>query len=257
VDLDGQGYARRIEDVLLPALTSATRAAIESDLTGKGGSELVARSGDRPKFHAAHSSAALAANTFGPFLRERAGLPIAGRVFTGETSLEVKCSTGLRGTPPTLDCLVEGPEILAVESKCTETFSPHMARFKAVYADAMTRAHPTWRDEYGRLCEDPSRYRFLDAAQLIKHYLGVRATYPDRRISLVYLYWTPTNAAELAPCAIHATEIAEFSKRVADPQVSFIPMSHRELWAAWSSPGQPAWLRRHAVALQRRYDVVV
>jgi hypothetical protein len=81
-------------------------------------------------------------------------VPIKGRVYEGQAALEVECPTGLRGTPPTLDFLVDGPEILAVESKFLETFSRHAARFKDGYADAIKPLHPSWRKEYGRLAED-------------------------------------------------------------------------------------------------------
>ena len=57
--------------------------------------------------------------------------------------LEVECSSGLRGTPP-------------------------MADFKPAYRDVVAMlADKTWRAEHERLSEDPRRYRFLDAAQLV------------------------------------------------------------------------------------------
>jgi hypothetical protein len=136
-------------------------------------------------------------------------------------------------------------------------FSPHTARFRDVYGDVMARLHSTWREEYHRLTEDATRYRYLDAAQLVKHYAGLRIGYPTRRIKLAYLYWTPINAADIAPCAIHAAEVDEFSTRVADPKVRFVAMSYRDLWAQWSEPTQPGWLQGHAEALRRRYDVTV
>jgi hypothetical protein len=80
-EVDAKGYVQRTVDALLPTFSTATRAAIEADLGGKGGSELVARADGRAKFHAAHSSAALAANTFGPFLREHTAVPFAGEIY--------------------------------------------------------------------------------------------------------------------------------------------------------------------------------
>ncbi len=79
VEVASDGYASRWDDVLIPQLDAGTKA-IEADLTGKGGSELVARGGAKPKFRAAHSSAALAANAFGPFLGDYAEVPLGGRV---------------------------------------------------------------------------------------------------------------------------------------------------------------------------------
>jgi hypothetical protein len=102
-----------------------------------------------------------------------------------------------------------------------------------------------------------ARYRHLDAAQLVKHYLGLKTQYPDRAVTLAYLYWLPTNARELAPCAIHTAELEEFEAQVADPMLTFVAMSYSDLWDAWSSSRQPRWLRQHAGTLRRRYGTAV
>ncbi len=39
-------------------------------------------------------------------------------------------------------------------------------------------------------------YRHLDAAQLIKHYLGLPNTFPGRDVTLLYLFWEPADAAD-------------------------------------------------------------
>jgi hypothetical protein len=257
IDVDAAGYVRRIDDVFVPTLSEAHRTAIKADLTGKGGSELAQRGGRLPKFHAVHSSAALAANSFGAFLRSRADIPVAGTLFPGTVRLEVKCPTGLRGTPPTLDCLVEGPNVLAIESKFLEPFSFHAARFSDAYHSAMASMHPTWRSEFGRLIEDPTRYRHLDAAQLVKHYLGLKTNYAQQPVKLIYLYWVPTNSSDVAACAIHRAELDEFSQSVRDPSVRLASMTYSELWDGWSSADQPSWLRKHAKALQRRYEMPI
>jgi len=257
VSLTPQGYVKSFDDAVLTEFSPATKDAIRTDLTGKGGSELVAKSGGSPKFHAAHSSAGLAANTFGPFLGEGHGLPLGGETFTGDKHLEVKCPSGLRGTPPTLDCLVDGPAVLAVESKFLETFEPRVAHFSHAYGEAMAAVHTTWCGEYRRLVEDPHRYRHLDAAQLVKHYLGLRKQFSNRPVTLVYLYWEPLNADEIAACSIHAGELAEFQKNVRDPKVRFVVMSHRQLWDDWAAAEQPVWLRQHAAALRRRYEIAI
>ena len=258
VRVSDTGYTEGFDQALLPNFSEQVKATIRSDLSGKGGSELLERPKAPPKFQAAHSSACLAANVFGPWLVAREELPLGSEAFRGETHLEVECPTGLRGTPPTLDCLIAGPRVLAVESKCTETFAAHEAMFRAVYHDVVASlAHPTWRAEYDRLVEDPRRYRFLDAAQLIKHYLGLRRRFTGRPVTLAYLYWEPTNAAEVATSVVHAAELAEFSRLVGDPSMRFIGMAYRTLWNDWAQRDQPSWLRAHVTALRQRYDVAV
>lgn len=248
-----KGYTKHFDDAVLETFSPEFTQAIRADLSGKGGSELVAHGQGAPKFHAAHSSAGLAANVFGPWLIGPESLPFGGEGFVGETHLEVECSSGLRGTAPTLDCVVDGPQVLAIESKCTETFDAHQADFKPAYRDVVTAlSDPTWRAEYERLTEDPRRYRFLDAAQLIKHYLGLRRQFAARHVTLAYLYWEPANAADIAACIVHAAEAAEFAQRVDDPRVQFVEMSYRQLWAQWAAEDQPVWLRNHVATLRRR-----
>lgn len=100
IEVDGKGYVKRLDDVFIPTLNQATCHAVQADLMNKGGSELVAKRGGRPKFHATHSSAALAANTFGPFLSSNESVPLGGQHFGGDVHLEVECPTGLAGTSP-------------------------------------------------------------------------------------------------------------------------------------------------------------
>lgn len=161
----------------------------------------------------------------------------------------------MRGTPPTLDCLVNGERILAIESKCTEPFHRQLARFGQAYSDAIAAAHPTWRAEYRRLVADPRRYRHLDAAQLVKHYLGLRRQFGDRPTTLAYVYWEPTNASEIAACSIHVAEIAEFRRCVQDPAVELVAISYADLWHDWALDTRPQWLREHVAALRQRYAV--
>lgn len=256
VSVDAKGYVNDFDDAVLPQFSAEVRSAIKADLWNKGGSELVAKGSGVAKFHAAHSSACLAANAFGPWLVSDAVVPLGDETWAGASHLEVECRSGLRGTPPTLDFLLDGPRVLAVESKCTEPFGTHEAAFKPAYRDIVDElADPTWRAEYKRLSEDPRRFRFLDAAQLVKHYLGLRRQFPDRPVTLAYMYWEPANAAELTACVVHAAELREFARQLKDPRVRFFGMSYRQLWKDWAAAGQPAWLRVHAAALDKRYDV--
>jgi hypothetical protein len=258
VAVDHKGYVERADDAMLPTFPATLKGAIRAALSGKGGSELLERQGARPKFHAAYSSACLAANVFGPWLARPGPVPFGGQSFAGEMYLEAECPTGLRGNPPTLDFLVAGSGVLAVESKCTETFGGHRADFEPAYEVVMdTIGDSTWQAEYRRLTEDPRRYRFLDAAQLIKHYLGLLRRFGDRPVTLAYLYWQPSNANEVGACLVHEAEVAEFGGRLKDPRVRFVPMSYAGLWEDWTNADRPGWLRDHVSALLQRYNVLV
>jgi len=73
------------------------------------------------------------------------------------------------GKSPNLDVVTEGQTgIVGVESKCTEFLCPHVAKFRPVYSDRFKDESP-WSTEMRRLINEPTRYVWLDAAQLIKH----------------------------------------------------------------------------------------
>lgn len=256
--VDEAGYVRSLSDALIPGLSTKALSAVRRDLAGKGGSELVPRRGAQPKFHAAHSSAALAASTFAPWLDAEEPLPLGEQTFQGSARLEVECPTGLRGTPPTLDLLLDGPQVLAVESKCLEPFRAHEARFSDAYDRLVAEiAHRSWQAEHWRLVEDPRRYRHLDAAQLVKHYLGLKRRGHDRKTTLAYLYWEPSNADALLECAVHRAELREFQQQVSDPAVQLLAMPYPQLWQQWGHACCQGWLQDHARRLRNRYDAKV
>jgi hypothetical protein len=104
------GYASHWEENLADNLPLTP---IISDLSAGAGCELDS------KLRAAHSSAALAINTFGPWRIDPPTLQVGGvRGFHG-LKFEATCPTGLGGTPPHLDLIAEGEVPVAVESKCT------------------------------------------------------------------------------------------------------------------------------------------
>lgn len=249
-DLDGQGYTASFADNLV---SSVETADFETDLGQGSGNELVG------KFRAAHSSSALAVNCFGPFKRRLSELRVCGS--EGFTSLrfEKKCPTGLKGTPPNLDVVIERPDhVVAIESKCTEHLSTHTARFTASYETRIldTRRESAWFREMVRLIEAPQAYRCVDAAQLIKHALGLMHGYHDRRVALLYLYWEPLNAGDYPVFEEHRSETAAFGERVAGADLALEAMTYNNLWSSWEETAAP-WLGAHLRDLRSRYAVTI
>ncbi len=164
--------------------------------------------------------------------------------------------SGLPGLPPTLDLAVTAPKgVLAVESKLTESLSTHEAVCADSYGAPMEKGSASWRADYRALRVDPRRYRYLDAAQLLKHYVGLRHTVPTGAITLVYLWWEPSNANQLAPFACHAAEVRDFVSRVEDRRLRLLAMPYPQLWKQWEEPVSPTWLRDHVATLRQRYDL--
>ena len=221
----------------------------EQDLRRGAGHEL------RMKFCAVHSSSALAVNTFALFKDRPQDLVLLGQSGFGPPSFEKELGTGLHGTPPTLDVFLQkGTEVVAIESKFLEYFTPTQAEF----ADSYTRAALPWAEDcWWNVLEDAKQtgQRNLDVAQLVKHYLGLSRLLRDNKLTsttLLYLFWEPVNATDLAICRQHRTEIEDLAKRVADSVVTFKGVSYPDLWEEWS--GLSA-LVPHVQNLKARYEV--
>ena len=250
IALDEHGYTRSLVENLVSCVEVAD---FEVDVAQGGGNELAR------KFRAAFSSTALAVNCFAPFKRNLRELHLSGLVSFSWLRFEAKCPTGLGGTPPNLDMVIErGERVIAVESKCTEHLSPHVADFAESYLDEISdaRCDTAWYCELLRLVDAPRAYRWLDAAQLIKHALGLMRTYPDRSVTLLYLFWEPLNAVDYAHFAEHRREVAAFAERVAGPALVFESMTYADLWASWDADVS-RWLRAHLRELRERYGVAI
>ena len=239
------GYAPRWEDNLLPGLPLAEiRADLESGAGGELGGKLCA----------AHSSAALVVNTFGPFRMMPGGLRLAGAAGFSASRFEAQLPTGLRGEAPHLDLLAEGDAVVAVESKCTEwmnskpaSFSPSYDRLRDMFGDS------PWYQEMLRLRAEPGKYDYLDAAQLVKHAFGLMNRYGRRPVRLVYLYWEPLDAIGWTECIDHRKEADALAAAVRMSQIQLLPMSYHELWEEWGRGTPPPHLgyllRRYALAM--------
>ena len=250
VELDRAGYVDAARDNLVPAVRLED---FEADVRRGAGGEL------KCKFRAVHSSTALAVNTFGPYRRRLCELALPGFGPFTQIEFEGRCPTGLGGTAPNLDVLLQGTqEVVGIESKLTEPLRRHRAFFQPSYhADIRDeRRRSAWFAEMCRLEKDPDRYHWLNSAQLVKHAFGLARTFPSDTVTLLYLYWEPIGA-ECFPALIqHRHEIDAFARRVAHSHPRFRAISYAELWRLWSQA--PAdWLADHIEDLQARYAVAL
>jgi len=109
---DPKGY---VEDARLILVSGVTPEMIKTDYCDGSGQEWLA------KIRAIHSSAALVANTFGRWKTDLGKLKLLGLSGFQALKLEAKCSTGLRGTPPNLDVLLQSSDgVIGIESKLLE-----------------------------------------------------------------------------------------------------------------------------------------
>jgi hypothetical protein len=212
-------------------------------LARAGGNEIASG-----KFASAESSAALAVNAFGWFLdKSRAPLlpPFPGLGDLDWPAETVEVEREMRfpwsgGRHPWLDAAVETREhLVGIESKRFEPFrSPKMAHLAEAYdRDCWGEGMTPWCAMRDALRTSPSRFRHLDAAQLVKHALGLVTQ--GRRIGkapvLVYLYAEPRRVPVEAVAA-HRDEAAAFAAEVAGAVVRFAALSWNEWLDSWQGP---------------------
>lgn len=272
---DRPHYVREPADNLIPGVSLSD---FKADLDAADGNEL--RDGrTRPaKFCASYSSSALAVNTFAPFKTYPAALTIAGiGGFTAAPKFEGKCPNGLfeesgnPSRPPNLDLLaVSADTVVAVESKFleplstkTQALSPkYVAPFLGVDGNGPI-AEAEWTEMYKRVARmtaypgDVPPYKLLDAVQLVKHYLGLKVSYPHQRRVLIYLYWEPTNAYAIDAYNRHRDEVQDFTRRVEGCDTQFVSISHAELWREWDTSSPWPGMPEHVARLRARYSFAI
>ncbi len=224
----------------------------EADLRAGDGNEL------HTKFCAVHSSSALAVNSFAPFKDRPEDLRLSGAAGAYEVSFERQLPIIRGRRPANLDVWIERSSgTVAVESKLLE----HFARKRPTFADAYQQlappvSEPSWWSVCERYWDGPPGH--LDAAQLIKHYFGLRlhqeALFAPVDLSLLYLFWEPDNADDVEECIEHRREVEEFASMVEDASVPFAWMTYADLWREWQA--DPV-LADHARRLQDRYAVII
>jgi hypothetical protein len=253
------GYLEDWADNLIDGVTPAD---FEADLRRGAGSELTDRPGEPAKFRAAFSSSALAVNTFGPFRHQPGRLTLAGVAGFDSVEFEYPCDNGLVGTNPNFDLFARtSSTVIAVESKFLEPLRPKPAAFSAQYARPFLgdSQHPPiaeapWTRMYRTLCSDPQAYRYLDAAQLVKHYLGLIHSFPTLERTLAHIYWEPNNATELVGYRDMRREVSDFATAVAGCKTRFIVIAYPDLWREWEQNRARLDLTQHIARLRRRYD---
>lgn len=221
------------------------------------------------KFDSPESSAALAANAFGFFLRRPSDLPALpgcdgetwpARSLTIEAELRFPWSGGRH---PVLDCLVTTPSaLIGIESK---RFEPFRGKKEPALSDAYRR--PVWGERMqgyesirDSLSSEPNLYGHLDAAQLFKHAFALRTAVHRRGRHgglspiLYYVYAEPEvwsesgKPVDKGAKARHREEIECFAASVAGDEVTFVHSPYRQLLDAWASH-EDGRVRDHADAV--------
>ena len=249
---DARAYLPTFGENLFAPLSSST----ERDFRGGAGCELEDRVDEPAKMRALYSSSALICNVFDYW--RNVDLGSIGRSLGIGTTLadvrfEAQLSSGLRGTPPTLDLLLIADDTLAfgVESKFTEPFQGRQKR--APFAETYFKGKaglwaslnlPKCQQLAERLNRGEIAFEYLDVAQLLKHTLGVRRKFKNGQ--LIFL-WFDSKRSE---SEVLSREIGVFSQCV-DPALEFRAVTHQEVFARLKQAASAD--SRHMDYLRARY----
>lgn len=223
-------------------------------------SEQLPESIQRTRLCSPDCAAALAVNSFLPWRDATDKLPLAGWIGFEAIQFDVRCPTGLRGTPPHLDLLALRVEVaVAVTVRCIEYLSRRKTGVAPSY-DRLLAATPgldAWRQQLGRLRDEPRRYRHVDLGALVKFAVALGRTFPERLTALLYLFWEPLDADRFEEFGRHRQELAELQEAVKDGRVTFTAISFDTMWRDWAERDAPVWLAEHVDRLRARYCVSI
>ena len=253
VRYDAHGCVRELAANLQAPLDEAARDELER------GSELAPRSARRARLYALCSSAALVVNVFGRW-RGRDQTPLLralGVTGPGGTRLtfEEPLPTGVPGDPPTVDVALFRPDrrCVAVESKLAEWLVPRPRRLRAFKDKYFAQGRPVWAavglPQCQALAEElqdgRERFKYLNAAQLLKHALGL-ANNGLSTSALVYLYYDRPGKEAVA----HRAEIDRVLERLT-PEIELHVSTYQALFSALRAV--PGLEREYLDYLAQRY----
>lgn len=236
VRYDAAGCVRDLADNLAVPLDDAALAELAR------GSELTPGTARPARLYSLASSAALVVNVFGHW-RDRDPKPLlaAFGIEAGpgaRVTYEEPLLTGLAGDPPTTDVAIRWPDgrCVAIESKYGEWLVPR-PRNKRAFKDKYFPPGPAIWAEAGlprcqALAEDVQagreRFKLLNAAQLLKHALGLKRTCSPGSV-LVYLYYDQSGRETV----LHRSELERVTARLV-PEVGLRATTYQQLFRALS-----------------------
>jgi Restriction Endonuclease associating with ARP len=233
LEVDDRGYLEDVQFNLRRPLSESTRKAFYAG----AGSEFKEQRNRPAKALALHSSAVLAINVFDYWVgRQDTRLLLDSLGLSSKLvklTFEERFDTGLPGTPPNLDVVLwlDSGFVVGMESKFTEWLAPKRPGRRA-FSDKYFEAEP-WTNVGLPRCQalacgirdGAETFRVLDAAQLLKHALGL-ANNHRAKCRLWYIFYDlPGPASDL-----HTVEIERFAAST-DPVLAFRALTYQDLYA--------------------------
>jgi hypothetical protein len=241
-------------------LIGCTRDDIKSEFERGAGREL------ESKMRAPWSSSALCVNSFCRWRCEGevARLKVGGESCFTALRFERTYAHGIRGGHPHLDAELRRQESsgpIAIESKCLEPVDLSLKTPISVsrqYRDLVGKKDSRCDSKWFAVLDAVEDFVFLDAYQLVKHFLGFVRSGPPGTERIIYLYWQPPDATHEV-FVRHREEVARFASAVSgDEMCGFRALTYSEHWHELEElRPAPPWLSEHLAALRARYEIAV
>lgn len=244
---------KTVANIVDNLIEGVTLDLFEEDFKKGSGNELEA------KFRAIYSSSALAANNFSIIKKKPFSFHFLNKSGFEFSSFERQFPTGLGGFPPNIDFVLENSkDIVAFESKYLE----HLTKKPVSFALSYNKNRLPFLSEFWfKLIENyRGKILRLDVAQLIKHSIGLirynkSLKEKSKKITLVYIYWTPKNMESYDLFQSHSDELIEFENVMNEQNdINFIKMTYQEFWKMYENDKQ---LNEHYSKVKSRYDIVI
>ena len=233
---DKEGYLMRVEDNLYEPLSSESVTAFSA-----GNGLEMADGVCRPaKMKALYSSSALVVNVFHHWQgRDARSLMCACGLcdeFDAQSSIyDIKFEQKLPisadrrrfPVPPHVDVLITAADgcVYAVEGKFAEPYRGHSKGISLRYVEdvSLWEGLPYLHELAWEVASDNHAFRYLDAAQLLKHILGLKAHCTDAPFRLLYLWYDVPGEAGCA----HRREINRFADIARKDHVAFFHTTYQ------------------------------
>lgn len=244
-----KGYVLNNEDNLIDGVSLDL---FYDDLMQGSGNELIS------KFNALYSSSALAVNNFAIVKNHLKHFSFLGYSGFKASNFERQFKTGLLGTPPNLDFVLENEEVvIAFESKYLELLDKKEVKFKESYNKSKLKyLNNFWFELIDRYI---GKELYLDVAQLIKHAIGLTnyrlnlSPTKTQKVILVYIFWTPNNLDKFVEYNQHSKELSAFTDVIQNQSdIEFNSMTYNQFWSFFN---ESPLFKEHFDKLKSRYSI--
>ena len=243
-ECEDKNYLETIEDNIFPVDNTKGLTPKNIKAYNKGGGSETKTITHRPKMSALHSSSALVVNLFqywqgkdvSPLLKALNMIRHNDKIINAKIEFEDKFkideNTKKFPKPANLDITIkfEENQIIAIESKFTEPYGSVNNKISKSYTeDSLWNKHlelEKLKTLAKEIYNKNRNFQYLDAAQLIKHILGLKNSKYKENFTLLYLWYDVPNTKEAKE---HQEEIEAFASIAKADGINFHHITYQKV----------------------------